>query len=127
MLTSRLCDHIDAYILVDETVTVTGAGADDAKKQLDERSREILFKNCARFTDCMSQITSTQVDYAKDDDFVMSIYNLIKYSDNYSKTSGSLWQYYDDEPNDLLTNSESFKYKTKITGKTPSDDNPEDV
>ena len=127
MLTSRLCDHIDAYILVDETVTVTGAGADDAKKQLDERSREILFKNCARFTDCMSQITSTQVDYAKDDDFVMSIYNLIKYSDNYSKTSGSLWQYYDDEPNDLLTNSESFKYKTKITGKTPSDENPEDV
>ena len=127
MLTSRLCDRIDAYILVDETVTVTGAGADDAKKQLDERSREILFKNCARFTDCMSQITSTQVDYAKDDDFVMSIYNLIKYSDNYSKTSGSLWQYYDDEPNDLLTNSESFKYKTKITGKTPSDDNPEDV
>ena len=124
---SRLCDHIDAYILVDETVTVTGAGADDAKKQLDERSREILFKNCARFTDCMSQITSTQVDYAKDDDFVMSIYNLIKYSDNYSKTSGSLWQYYDDEPNDLLTNSESFKYKTKITGKTPSDENPEDV
>ena len=39
----------------------------------------------------------------------MSMYNLIKYSDNYSKTSGSFWQYYRDEPNDKLTDSESFK------------------
>ena len=75
----------------------------------------------------MSKMTRTQVDNAKDVDFVLSSYNFIKYSDNYSKTSGSLWQNHGDEPNDILTNSESFKYRTKITGKTPSDDNPEDV
>ena len=48
----------------------------------------------------------------------MSIFNLIEYSDNYSRTSGSLWQYYKNEPNDNLTNSKSFKSKIKITGKT---------
>ena len=45
------------------------------------------------------------------------MYNLIEYSDNYAKTSGSLWQYYRDEPDDNLTVSESFKYKIKITAK----------
>ena len=48
----------------------------------------------------------------------MSMYNLIEYSDNYSKTSASLWQYYRDDPNDNITQSESFKSKIKITGKT---------
>ena len=47
----------------------------------------------------------------------MPMYNLIEYSNNYSKTSGSLWQYYRTEPNDNITESESFKYKIKITGK----------
>ena len=47
---------------------------------------------------------------------VMLMYNLIKYNDNYSKTSGSLWQYYEDEANDNLTDSESFKSKMKIIG-----------
>ena len=55
------------------------------------------------------------------------MYNLIEYSDNYSKISGSLWQYYRDEPNDNLTDSESFKSKMKITGKTPDDYNTKDV
>ena len=49
--------------------------------------------------------------------------NLIEYSDNCSKTSGSLWQYYRDEPNAIRTVSESFKSKTKITGETPNADN----
>ena len=58
----------------------------------------------------------------------MPMYNLIEYSNNYSKTSGSLWQYYRDEPNDnSKANSESFKFKVKITGKTPNDDNEKDV
>ena len=57
----------------------------------------------------------------------MPMYNLIEYSDNYSKTSGSLWQYYKDDPNDNIENSESFKYKIKITGKTPDDGNTKDV
>ena len=57
----------------------------------------------------------------------MPMYNLIKYSDNYLKTSGSLWQYYKDEPNDNLTNSKSLKSKTKITGTIPADGNTKDV
>ena len=46
----------------------------------------------------------------------MSMYNLIEYSDNYSKTFGKLWQYYKNEPNDNLTDSQSFKFRIKITG-----------
>ena len=53
----------------------------------------------------------------------MPMYNLIEFSENYSKTSGSLWQYYKDDPNDNLADSESFKYKVKITGKTPNNGN----
>ena len=56
----------------------------------------------------------------------MPVYNLLEYSDNYSKTSGSLWQYYKDDPNDNLTDSESFKSKVKITGKTPNNGNTKD-
>ena len=57
----------------------------------------------------------------------MSMYNLIEYSDSYSKTSGSFWQYYRDEPNDNLADSKSFKSKIKITGKTPGTGNEKDV
>ena len=53
----------------------------------------------------------------------MPMYNLIEYSDGYSKTSGILWQYYKDEPNDNLADSNSFKSKVKITGSTPNNDN----
>ena len=55
------------------------------------------------------------------------MYNLIEYSNNCAKTSGNLWQYYGDEPNDSLADSESFKSKIKITGKTPDDGNEKDV
>ena len=57
----------------------------------------------------------------------MPLYNLTEHCDNYSKTSGSLWQYNIDDPNDNITQSESFKYKTKITGKTPAAGNTKDV
>ena len=57
----------------------------------------------------------------------MPMYNSIEYSDNYSRTSGSLWQYYRDEPNDNLTNFKSFKSKIKITGKNPNNGNEKDV
>ena len=109
------------------TITITGAGADAATRQTDARDKGVVFKNCAPFTNCISEINNTQVDNAKDIDIVMPIYNLIEYSDNYAKASGSLWQYYRDEPNDNLANSESFKFKVKITGKTPDDDNEKDV
>ena len=57
----------------------------------------------------------------------MPMYNLIEYSDNYSKTSGSLWQYYKDEPNDNLADFESFKSKVKVTVSTSADDNKKDL
>ena len=55
------------------------------------------------------------------------MYNLIEYSDNYSKISGSLQQYHKDDPNDNITQSESFKSKIKITGKTPAAGNTKDI
>ena len=82
---------------------------------------------CAPFINCISEINNTQVDNAKDIGIVMPMYNLIQYSDNYARTSGTLWQYYRDEPNDNLANSESFKSKIKMTGKTPNNDNGKDV
>ena len=57
----------------------------------------------------------------------MVMYNLIEYSDNYSKTSGRLWQYYRDEPNDNSADSESFKSTIKITWNTPADGNTKDI
>ena len=57
----------------------------------------------------------------------MPMYSLIEFSDNYSKTSGSLWQYYQDEPNNNTADSESFRSKVKITGKTPNDGNTKNV
>ena len=64
----------------------------------------MIFKNCAPFTDCISEINNTQVDNAKHIDVLIPKYNLTEYSDNYSKTSRSLWQYYSDE---LVTNDTS--------------------
>ena len=87
-------------------------------------NEKVVFKNYPPFTDCMSEINNTQIDNAKHVHVIMLLYNLIQYSDNYSKTSGSLWQYYRDEP--ALTdsgaianfhasdNSALFKYKRKI-------------
>ena len=57
----------------------------------------------------------------------MPMYNLIEYSDNYSKTSGSLYQYYKDDPNNNIIDSELFKYKVKITGKNLEDGNTKGV
>ena len=65
MLRSSLCDYSDTYILVSGTITITGAGADDAAKRLDERNKGVIFKNCAPFTDCISEINNTQIDNAK--------------------------------------------------------------
>ena len=75
------------------------------------------------FTDCISEINNTQIDNAKYIEVVMPMYNLTENSDSYSKTSRGLWKYYRDDPNDNITQSESFKYKIKITGKTPATEN----
>ena len=127
MLRSNLCDYADAYILVKGRITITGAGNDRAARQANERDKGVTFKNCAPITKCISRINNTVIDTAQDINIVMPMYNLIEYNDTYSKTSGSLWQYYKDEPNDNITQFESFKSKIKITGKTPAAGYTKDV
>ena len=61
MLRSSLCYYSDVYIPVIGTITITGERADDAAKRLDERNKEVIFKNCALFTDCISKISNTQI------------------------------------------------------------------
>ena len=127
MLRSNLCDYADSGILVKGTITVTGAGDDDVAKRLDEQKKGVIFKYFAPFTKCISRIHNTDIDNAQDIDIVRPVYNLIEYSDNYSKTSRSLWQYYEDDSSYNITQSESLKSKIKITGKTPAEDNTIDV
>ena len=88
MLRLSLCDYSDAYILVSGTITVAALAAGGRNNNI-----QVVFKNCTPFTNCISEINITQMDNAKDIDVVMPMYNLIEYSNNYSKTSGFLWQY----------------------------------
>ena len=123
-LKSSLCDYSsNAYILVKGKIKIIGAGDDAASRRADERNKGTIFKNCAPFTNYTSEVNNTKISNAQDIDIVMPMYNLIEYSDGYSKTSGILWQYYKDEPNDNLADSKSFKSKVKITGSTPNNDN----
>ena len=109
------------------TITITGAGNDDNARRADERNKGVIFKNCAKLTDCISEINNVQIDSAELRDAAMPMYNLIEYRENYSKISGSLRQYYRDEPNDNITESESFKSKIKIKGNTLDNGNTKNV
>ena len=89
-------------------------------------NKKVIFKNCVPFTNYISEINNTQVDNAKETDIVMAMYNLLGYTDNYSKTSGSLWQYCKDIPavdnNNPIVNftennlTDSFNFKAKMAG-----------
>ena len=127
MIRSNLCDYSDSYRLLSGTITITEEEADDTAKQLNERNKGVEFKDCARFTVCISNINNTQIKNAKDIVNVMSIHNLLEYSDNYLKTSRRLWQYYRNDPNDNITQSELFKSNIKITGKASADGNTKHV
>ena len=81
MLKSSLCDYSDAYTcqrnynsLITVTESVAGGG---------NNNKKVTFKNCAPFTDYISEINNTQVDNAKDIDIVMPMYHLKEYSNNY--------------------------------------------
>ena len=109
---SSLCDYSDAFILVTGNITVAA-----------NNNTDVAFKNCAPFSTCTTKIDDTFVDEANHIYIAMPMYNLIEYSDNYSDTSGSLWQFKRDEVpanNADLTidNSQSFKYKAALLGKT---------
>ena len=114
-LESSLCDYSDAYILVTGDITVTG-GDDNTK---------VAFKNCAPFEKCRTEINETFVDEADFINITMPMYNLIEYSDNYSDTTGSLWQFRRDEIEEdaylTINNASSFKYKANLIGDTVAD------
>ena len=123
MLRSELCNFSDVYIVIKETITLTKT---KRRGFIDIRSRSLAFKNNAPFTNCISKINNVLTDNAEDLDVVMPLSNLIERSKNYIKTTGSLWNYHRDQPNDFLannynanpiTNSKSFQCKTSITGK----------
>ena len=110
-LESSLCDYSDAYILVTGNITATPNNA----------ATQVVFKNCAPFEKCRTEINETFIDEADFINITMSMYNLIEYSDNYSDTSGSLWGFKRDEivNNADVTNDDHappFKYKASIIG-----------
>ena len=88
MLRSSLCNYRDGYILVTGTITIAAFVGGEENNDI-----QVVFKNCAPFTNCMSEISNRQIENVKDIDLVMPMYNLIEYSDYYSKRSGSLWQF----------------------------------
>ena len=130
MLRSDLCDYSDAYIIVEGTISVIGINA------VNRRNKKLTFKNNAPVRSCISKINNTFIDNAEDLDIVMPIYNLLAYSDNYSMTSGRLWNYYRDKVNgsandnngannyrtnkDKTITSKSFEYKKNLIGRTPN-------
>ena len=129
MLRSNLCNYSDAYTLVKGTITVTAPGANNNANNIrDKRNRPLILKNNAPFLSCITRINGELIEDADDLDIVMSMYNLLEYSKNYRKTIGSLYNYYRDElSNDAdnnnfinikVINSNTFKYKNKITGNT---------
>ena len=73
---SSLWDYNDAYILVKETITVDNTSA--AGAAANNTDKKVILKNCAPFTNCISEISNTQVCNAKDIDIVMPMYNLIE-------------------------------------------------
>ena len=117
VIKSNLSDYSDAYILLTGGITDT---------RVDEDTRD-AFKNCTPFTKCITHISDEQVDNADNLDIVMTMYNLIEYSDNYSYTSRSLRQFKRDEspvtntwnPNNVsIYNLASFKYKSSFIRKS---------
>ena len=121
MLRSNICNYFDAYIFIKGTISVEGANDGD------KHNRSLILKNNALSICHVLKINGTFIDNAEDLDVVMPMYNLIEYNKNYSKTSGTLWNYYKDISIDSITNSTSFKYKISITGKTANDGNTKEV
>ena len=121
MLRSNLRDCSGAYILVKGMITVTDPNNGNYDKK-------VAFKYNTPFTSCISKVNNTLIDNAEDLVIVIPMYNLLEDSKNYRKTTGSLWNYYKDEPNSgiggrnsnanySIKYSKSFDYKSSITGK----------
>ena len=116
MVTSDLCDYSDAYIVVKGRVivdkitftandfdalnnTAANATATNTLNDNEFGEKKLVFKNNAQFINCISKTNGVKIDNAEDLDVLMPMYSLLEYSKNYRKTTGSLWNYYRDEPN----------------------------
>ena len=133
MLRSDLCDYSDACVWVKGTITVTNPNNNV------NFDRRLTLKNNVPFISCISKINGELVENAEDLDIVIPMYNLLEYSKNYEKTSGSLFNYYRDEPkehtlglgnyavNISIRNSKSFHYKAKIVGSLAAGELEKDV
>ena len=109
---SSFCNYSNAFILVAVDIAVNG-----------NNDTDVGVKNCAPFSTRTTKINDIFFDEANHIYITMPMYNLTEYSDNYSDTSGSLWQFKRDEvPADnaelTINNSQSFKYKAAVLGKT---------
>ena len=83
-----LCDYSDSYIFVKGTITVPGTAAADAA--VNNTNRNVIFKNCGSYTDCITEINNPQIDDTQIMDVVMPLHNLRKHSDTYVKTPAIL-------------------------------------
>ena len=96
MLRSDLYDFSDAYIVAEGDITL------EEDNDANKRNKNLAFKNNARFISCISKINGEKIYNTEDLDVVMPMYNLLEYSKNYKKTTGSLWNYYRDEPTEVV-------------------------
>ena len=132
---SSLCNYSDACILFTGNITVTRtiavpagspSGTEPQRKPPLTEATQVVFKNCAPFKKCSTEIDGTLVDETDFINITMPMYNLIEYSDNYSDTSGRLWDFKRDEivNNAEVTNDDNaplFKYKANLIGDTETD------
>ena len=118
MLRLSLWDYSDRYILVKIPKNLTEQGPNVAVIQDDKNNKQVIFKNSAPFTISTTQINNTQIEDAKDFEVVILMYDLIEYSNNYSVTTASLWQYHKHEAKSLITYSSSFKCKSRFLANT---------
>ena len=140
MLRSDLCYFSDAHIVLKGDITVTEktftvddieapnntvakANASNTANDNGFGEKKLIFKNNAPFINCISKTNGIKIDNAEYLDVVMPMYNLLEYSKNYIKTSGSLWNYYRDKPSSSIDddniihsilNSESFDYRANF-------------
>ena len=94
MLRSNLYDYSDTYLVAKWTITAPNTGTAAAANN---GNKKVIFKCCAPFNDCISKVSKTKIDHAKDIDVVMLLYNSIEYIDSCSKSFGISWQYYRDQ------------------------------
>ena len=119
---SSLCDYSDTYILVTKNIALKKRNGIDTTHIALGAITQVAFKNCAPFKICSTEIDGTLVDEANFINITVPLYKLIEYSENYSDTSGSLWDFKRDEIDNNANvsddNAPSFKYKASNIGNT---------